>query len=92
MDLGREIGKISPMAGVGDGFVANRSRGPFGTETNLMIEEGAVPKQVDKVMVDFGYPIDPLRRSIFRVSTSAMTAASAAPCRTPATVRCRSPT
>jgi 3-hydroxyacyl-CoA dehydrogenase len=59
MDLGRKIGKISAMAGNGDGFVANRSRTPFGTEMNLMVEEGALPEQVDKVMVDFGYPIGP---------------------------------
>jgi 3-hydroxyacyl-CoA dehydrogenase len=59
MALGRKIGKISAMAGNGDGFVANRSRGPFGTEMNLMAEEGALPEQVDKVMVDFGYPIGP---------------------------------
>jgi len=59
MALGRRIGKISAMAGNGDGFVANRSRTPFGTEMNLMVEEGALPEQVDKVMVDFGYPIGP---------------------------------
>jgi len=59
MVLGRRIGKISAMAGNGDGFVANRSRTPFGTEMNLMVEEGALPEQVDKVMVDFGYPIGP---------------------------------
>jgi 3-hydroxyacyl-CoA dehydrogenase len=59
MDLGRKIGKISAMAGNCDGFVANRSRTPFGTEMNLMVEEGALPEQVDKVMVDFGYPIGP---------------------------------
>jgi 3-hydroxyacyl-CoA dehydrogenase len=59
MDLGRKIGKISAMAGNGDGFVANRSRTPFGTEMNIMIEEGALPEEVDKVMVDFGYPIGP---------------------------------
>jgi len=59
MDLGRKIGKISAMAGNGDGFVANRSRTPFGAEMNIMVEEGALPEQVDKVMVDFGYPIGP---------------------------------
>jgi len=59
MALGRRIGKISAMAGNGDGFVANRSRTPFGTEMNMMVEEGALPEQVDKVMVDFGYPIGP---------------------------------
>src|SRR5712691_9263920 len=59
MALGRRIGKISAMAGNCDGFVANRSRTPFGTEMNIMAEEGALPEQVDKVMVDFGYPIGP---------------------------------
>jgi 3-hydroxyacyl-CoA dehydrogenase len=59
MDLGRKIGKISAMAGNGDGFVANRSRTPFGTEMNIMVEEGALPEQIDKVMIDFGYPIGP---------------------------------
>ena len=59
MALGRKIGKISAMAGNGDGFVANRSRGPFSAEMNLKVEEGALPEQVDKVMVDFGYPIGP---------------------------------
>ena len=59
MALGRKIGKVSALAGNGDGFVANRSRTPFGTEMNIMLEEGALPEQVDKVMVDFGYPIGP---------------------------------
>src|SRR5216684_4399323 len=59
MDLGRRIGKVSGWAGNTDGFVANRSRGPFGTEMNLLVEEGALPEQVDTVMVDFGYPIGP---------------------------------
>ena len=47
------------MGNGGDGFVANRSRTPFGAEINLRVEEGALPEQVDKVMVDFGYPIGP---------------------------------
>src|ERR1700731_2786724 len=59
MDLGRKIGKISAMAGNGDGFLANRSRAPFGMEMSILVEEGALPEQIDKVMVDFGYPIGP---------------------------------
>jgi 3-hydroxyacyl-CoA dehydrogenase len=59
MSLGRKIGKVSALAGNTDGFVANRSRAPFGMEMNVMLEEGALPEQVDKVMVDFGYPIGP---------------------------------
>ncbi len=59
MALGRKIGKVSGLAGNGDGFVANRSRAPFSTEMVIMLEEGALPEEVDKVMVDFGYPIGP---------------------------------
>jgi 3-hydroxyacyl-CoA dehydrogenase len=60
MSLGRKIGKVSALAGNTDGFLANRSRAPFGMELNILIEEGALPEQIDKVMVDFGYPIGPL--------------------------------
>ncbi len=59
MKLGRAIGKISAYAGNCDGFVANRSRIPFGLEQNLMVEEGARPEQIDRVMVNFGYPMGP---------------------------------
>jgi 3-hydroxyacyl-CoA dehydrogenase len=59
MQVGRDIGKISAVAGTCDGFVANRSRAPFTTEMMLMLEEGCLPEQVDKVMVDFGYPMGP---------------------------------
>jgi 3-hydroxyacyl-CoA dehydrogenase len=59
MKLGRDIGKISVYAGNCDGFVANRSRIPFNLEQGLMVEEGALPEQVDEVMVDFGYPVGP---------------------------------
>jgi 3-hydroxyacyl-CoA dehydrogenase len=59
MKLGRSIGKIAVYAGNCDGFVANRSRAPFNTEMVLMVEEGAQPEEIDKVMVDFGYPMGP---------------------------------
>jgi 3-hydroxyacyl-CoA dehydrogenase len=59
MKLGRDTGKISGYAGNCDGFVANRSRAPFNIEQGMMIEEGALPEQVDRVMVEFGYPVGP---------------------------------
>jgi 3-hydroxyacyl-CoA dehydrogenase len=61
MKLGRDIGKISGYAGNCDGFAANRSRIPFTLEQNLMVEEGALPHQIDKVMEDFGYPVGPFK-------------------------------
>ena len=59
MAIGKQIGKISAMAGNTDGFVANRSRAPFNSEMVILLEEGCLPEQVDKVMVDFGYPMGP---------------------------------
>ena len=61
MKLGRDINKISAYAGNCDGFAANRSRIPFTMEQNLMVEEGALPHQIDKVMEDFGYPVGPFK-------------------------------
>ena len=59
MKLGRTLGKISAYAGNCDGFAANRSRIGFTMEQNIMVEEGALPEQIDRVMVDFGYPMGP---------------------------------
>jgi 3-hydroxyacyl-CoA dehydrogenase len=57
--LAKAIGKVGVVSGNCDGFTANRSRIPFNTEMNILIEEGATPEQVDKAMVDFGYPMGP---------------------------------
>jgi 3-hydroxyacyl-CoA dehydrogenase len=59
MQMGKRIGKLSAVAGNTDGFVANRSRAPFNSEMVILLEEGALPEQIDKVMVDFGYPMGP---------------------------------
>ena len=59
LKLGRAIGKIGAVAGNCDGFIANRSRNPFNVEMVLMVEEGALPEQIDRVMLDFGYPMGP---------------------------------
>ena len=57
--LAKAIGKVGVVCGNCDGFVANRSRGPFSAEMNILVEQGAMAQQVDKVMVDFGYPMGP---------------------------------
>lgn len=59
LHFGKSIKKICAVAGSCDGFVANRSRTPMMTEMLLMLEEGVSPVQVDKVMMDFGYPLGP---------------------------------
>jgi 3-hydroxyacyl-CoA dehydrogenase len=59
MQLGKQIGKVSAWAGNTDGFVANRSRAPFSAEASILLEDGALPEQVDQVLTDFGYPMGP---------------------------------
>jgi len=59
MKMGRDLGKTSVVAGTCDGFAANRSRAPLVSEAMILLEEGALPQQIDKVMVDFGYPMGP---------------------------------
>jgi 3-hydroxyacyl-CoA dehydrogenase len=59
MKMGRDLKKVCAVAGTCDGFAANRSRAPLVTEMMLMLEEGALPEQIDKVMVAFGYPMGP---------------------------------
>ncbi|MBW9105026.1 3-hydroxyacyl-CoA dehydrogenase NAD-binding domain-containing protein [Paraburkholderia phenoliruptrix] len=61
--LGRDLKKISVVAGSCDGFAANRSRAPLVTEAMLLLEEGARPDQIDRVMKAFGYPMGPFEVS-----------------------------
>ena len=57
--LAKRLGKVGVVCGNCDGFVANRSRAPFNTEMVILLEEGALPEQVDRAMVEFGYPMGP---------------------------------
>jgi 3-hydroxyacyl-CoA dehydrogenase len=57
--LGKKLDKVVGVCGNCDGFLANRTRIPFKIEMMALVEEGALPEQVDKVMYDFGYPMGP---------------------------------
>ena len=59
MAVGRRIGKVSVCVGVCHGFVGNRMLHQRGREAEKLILEGALPHQVDKVLVDFGFPMGP---------------------------------
>jgi 3-hydroxyacyl-CoA dehydrogenase len=60
MALGRRLGKVTVLAGNCDGFIVNRMQAPFGNEIDRLIEQGASPSQVDRVLRDFGFPMGPL--------------------------------
>lgn len=55
----RRIGKRSVVMTACPGFVANRSRYPMMNEARLLVEDGATPEQVDRVLRAFGFPMGP---------------------------------
>ena len=57
--LGRALGKVGVVVGVCHGFVGNRMLSGYLREANFLIEEGALPQQVDGVIEDFGFPMGP---------------------------------
>ncbi len=59
MRLSRTLGKVGVLVGVCDGFVGNRMYHAYTREANFLLEEGALPRQVDKVIYDFGFPMGP---------------------------------
>ncbi|CAH1781961.1 unnamed protein product [Owenia fusiformis] len=55
--LGVRIGKIPVVVGNCDSFVGNRMLGTYTSEAQFLLEEGALPHEVDSVIKDFGIPI-----------------------------------
>ena len=63
MSLSKKIGKIPVLVGVCEGFVGNRMLRQRGIQSAYMMEEGALPQQIDKVIYDFGFPMGPFAMS-----------------------------
>ena len=59
MQLGRTMGKTSVLVGNCHGFVGNRMLHGYTRQAAFLLEEGALPQQVDKVIYDFGLPMGP---------------------------------
>ncbi len=59
MKLTKDIGKVGALVGVCDGFVGNRMLYAYTRQANFLLEEGALPHEVDKAIYDFGLPMGP---------------------------------
>ena len=59
MTLSKAIGKIGVLVGVCDGFVGNRMLYAYRRQADFLLEEGALPQQIDTVIYDFGMPMGP---------------------------------
>jgi len=55
--LGKRLRKITVPAGVCDGFIGNRIMARYRREADYMLEDGALPEQIDAAMRDFGFPM-----------------------------------
>jgi len=53
--LAKRLGKIAVPAGICDGFIGNRIMSAYRRECDYMLEDGALPQDVDAAMRDFGF-------------------------------------
>jgi len=60
LNLGRKMGKLPIVSGVCHGFIGNRMLEGYFGEAAIMVEEGAEPEHIDRVMYEFGMAMGPL--------------------------------
>lgn len=61
LDLSKKLGKTGVVVGVCDGFVGNRMLAPYFRQADFLVEEGALPQDVDRVIESFGFRMGPFR-------------------------------
>jgi 3-hydroxyacyl-CoA dehydrogenase len=57
--LAPALGKVGVVVGVCDGFCANRMLYPYLRQADCLMEEGALPQDVDRVLTSFGFAMGP---------------------------------
>jgi len=63
LGLAKKLGKTGVVSGVCDGFIGNRMLARYAEQALLLIEEGALPQQVDGALEKFGMAMGPFRMS-----------------------------
>jgi 3-hydroxyacyl-CoA dehydrogenase len=61
MALAKTIKKTAVVARVCDGFIGNRMLHQYVRQAGLLLDEGALPQQVDRAMEAFGFAMGPFR-------------------------------
>lgn len=59
LGVGRTLGKLAVSVRAHPGFVAHRMFSQELREALFLLEEGALPEQVDRVLYEFGFPLGP---------------------------------
>lgn len=57
--MARQVGKVGVTVGVCDGFCANRMLYPYLRQADCLMEEGALPQDIDRVLTTFGLAMGP---------------------------------
>jgi 3-hydroxyacyl-CoA dehydrogenase len=57
--FGKKIGKLPIVCGVTEGFIGNRMFSAYRRETDLLLEEGALPAEIDAAMEAYGFAMGP---------------------------------
>ena len=61
MQITKKIGKIAALVGVCPGFVGNRMLAQRGREAQALLDEGAMPWDVDRALYEFGFAMGPFQ-------------------------------
>ena len=61
--LSKKLRKTGVVAGVCDGFIGNRMLEQYLRQAYFLLEEGALPEQVDRAIEAFGFAMGPFRMS-----------------------------
>jgi 3-hydroxyacyl-CoA dehydrogenase len=59
--LGKALRKVTVVSGVCDGFIGNRMLEAYTRQAWYLVEEGAMPQQIDRAMESFGVAMGPFR-------------------------------
>ncbi|MBW8754766.1 MAG: enoyl-CoA hydratase/isomerase family protein, partial [Sphingomonadales bacterium] len=60
MALGKKIGKVPVLSGNCDGFIGNRMVAKRSAQVERLLQQGALPQQVDAALTNLGFPMGPL--------------------------------
>ena len=61
MQIAKKIKKTAVVSGVCDGFIGNRMIEQYSRQAGYLLDEGALPEQVDKAIEKFGFAMGPFR-------------------------------
>src|SRR4029079_1741403 len=61
MQISKKIGKLAALVGVCPGFVGNRMLAQRGREAQALLDEGAMPWDLDRALYEFGFAMGPFQ-------------------------------